>query len=58
MKIYFAGNSGAANREERWQRLISWRLLSFWYIQTAQFSAPFAFQLMKERQDKKKAQVK
>lgn len=51
MKIYFAGTPGIESREREWQRMLKSRLLSYWDIQQNQFSIPFAFNLIKERNE-------
>ena len=37
MRIYFAGEAGVIEREQRWLKLLSTRLLSFFYIKENDF---------------------
>jgi hypothetical protein len=51
MKIYLAGTPGIESREREWQKILKRRLLSYWDIQRNQFAIPFAFNLIKERNE-------
>jgi len=51
MRVYFAGTPGIEDRERYLQKFITNRLLSYWDIQQNQFSVPFAFKLIKMKNE-------
>ena len=56
MRIYFAGEAGVIEREERWLALVSTRLLSFFYIKENDYnniSWRIVNQTAKERHESK-----
>lgn len=48
MKLHFAGNSGSVQRERDWQKILTNRLLSFYYIKLGNFAGPEAFDMIKQ----------
>ena len=48
MRIYLAGTPGTREREQKWQKILKRRLLSYWDIQMDQFEVPYAFRIIKK----------